>query len=516
MLLLLKISIILLFSNFKTLKSANILAFSQIAAYSNYLFNHVIFKEFAVRGHNLTIFATYPSDYSQFPNVIQHHFNESIKIRQKYMNIIEYKQKSMSAYKIGIYDRDWIFEAIKSEIEHPEMQKILNNYENYQFDLIIGEFSFLTFGVLAEIFNCPIIITSSVEPFSAAHVVMGNFIDAAHYPISYLPYLYRNLTLSQRIESLFVHLYSFALFVFYYGIENEKIYEKYFPIKNIDHYKIYQERAALMIMNTNFAFGHIRPLMPNTIQVGFLHVEPPKKIQDEKLLTFLDNSKTGVIVMNFGSLSDTKKIKNSTIEKFLKVFNQTKFDVIIKLHKIDQEIPKNVLISDWLPLADVLAHSKVKIFIFHGGLFSAYEAIDREIPMIIFPFAYDQGSNARMLVHNEVAIELDFNTFTENELLEAIHEINLNDYKENVKKLKKRVYNQPISNKNLLIWHVEKILRNKDDLKIITNDMSSVFLRHITDIYIFCLLLIIFVRKIVKILLNIFYKYKNLIKTMKY
>ncbi|KAG5679814.1 hypothetical protein PVAND_009352 [Polypedilum vanderplanki] len=492
------VHLIILFTILRIVKSANILAVSHTPFYSHQLFSHAIFKELAARGHNLTIFTTHPSDYSQFPNVIQHHFNESVKIKQKYMNIIEYKQKSMNAYKTMMHDRNWLGEALEAEVKHPEMQKLIKNKENYKFDVIILEFLIQYFAILAEIFNCPIIVASAIEPTAYIHGTMGNDVNYAHYPNIFLPYLHRHLTFSQRINSLSYLIYNLFLFKFYLMPKYRKIHEKYFSNIDKDFEEAFDERAVLMLVNTNVAFGHIRPLMPNTIQVGFLHVEPPKQIQNEKLLTFLDNSKNGVIVMNFGSLSDTKKIRNSTIEKFLKVFNQTKFDVIIKLHKIDQKIPKNVFISDWLPLADVLAHPKVKVFIFHGGLFSAYEAIDREIPMIIFPFAYDQGSNARMLVHNEVAIELDFNTFTEIELLQAIDEMNLEKYKENVKKFKQQVYDQPISNRNLTIWHIENVINNKNILKVITASRTDIFKSHDFDIIFPTVVLVYIVKKFLK------------------
>ena len=124
------------------------------------------------------------------------------------------------------------------------------------------------------------------------------------------------------------------------------------------------------------------------------------------------------------------------------------------------KLPSNILAVSWLPLADVLSHKNVKLFITHGGINSVYEAIDREVPMIVFPLAYDQPGNAKMMVNKGIARELDLNTFTEDDLINAINEMMTNEeYLENIKTLKRLVYDQPIKPRELAVWHIEHVLR---------------------------------------------------------
>lgn len=68
-------------------------------------------------------------------------------------------------------------------------------------------------------------------------------------------------------------------------------------------------------------------------------------------------------------------------------------------------------------------HSKVKLFISHGGISGVYEAVDGGVPVLGFPLFYDQARNIDNLVNSRMAIALDLMTVTEETLLNAISEI---------------------------------------------------------------------------------------------
>jgi len=68
-------------------------------------------------------------------------------------------------------------------------------------------------------------------------------------------------------------------------------------------------------------------------------------------------------------------------------------------------------------------HPNVKLFIGHGGLCGVYEAIDAGVPVIGFPFIYDQFRNIDNLVNAGMAVSMDLSSLTKNKFLLAIQEL---------------------------------------------------------------------------------------------
>lgn len=68
-------------------------------------------------------------------------------------------------------------------------------------------------------------------------------------------------------------------------------------------------------------------------------------------------------------------------------------------------------------------HPKVKLFISHGGISGVYEAVDAGVPVLGFPFFYDQPRNIDNLVNNGMAISMDLLSVTKDGLLNNILEL---------------------------------------------------------------------------------------------
>ncbi|XP_070503841.1 UDP-glycosyltransferase UGT5-like [Chironomus tepperi] len=452
-------------SFFAAVQSANILGIFPYPYFSHQKFHHAIMKVLIEQGHNVTIFTTHPQDYSDNPNVTQHIFAETVQIHLKYTDMLMYKQKKLHWSQILMqYEIRAFYESSIKEMEHPEMQKLIHNSSDYKFDLIISECIMCPFLLLAEVFDCPIALVASSDAPAMIHGMFGNDVNPLKYSESLaLPYVHGQMSIFEQLNSLIFQTFYEFIFNFAFFYYNGKLNIQHFGHLGWKTVKSPTDRLALLLTNTNQAFGHIRPLMPSTVQVGYLHVEKPKEIADEELRNFLDSSENGVIVMALGSRADPKSLGIDNVKKFMSAFNQTSMNVIWKLHEIDDglEVPHNVEIVSWLPLADVLAHPNVKLLIFHGGLLTSYEAIDRAVPMIVFPLAYDQFMNARLMARNGIAMEMDLNDFDGLRLGSAIQEMTKAEYLKNIEKMRRFAYNQPISSKELTIWHVENAVRNR-------------------------------------------------------
>lgn len=85
--------------------------------------------------------------------------------------------------------------------------------------------------------------------------------------------------------------------------------------------------------------------------------------------------------------------------------------------------PENVLMLDWLPQTDILAHSNVVLFIAHGDRISNEEAIKYGVPLLVIPFYGDQHRNAYHIERVGYGKILHFNEITHESLYNILAEM---------------------------------------------------------------------------------------------
>ena len=168
------------------------------------------------------------------------------------------------------------------------------------------------------------------------------------------------------------------------------------------------------------------------------------------------------------------------------------YRVIWRLKNTDGlEIPDNVMIAQWLPQNDLLAHPSVKLFITHSGNNGQYEAVYHGVPMIGFPLGGDQVYNAKRLDHRGFGLSMDLYDFTADQLLDNIHKV-LGDrsYKEHVMKASEVFRSQvqtPVERATFWIEHVCRF--GGDHLRSAGNDLP-LYSYLMFDILAFCLVVL--------------------------
>jgi glucuronosyltransferase len=444
-----------------TVNCANILGIFPTPSISHQVVFHALIKELAKRGHQLTILTPDLIKVDN-QNVTQVDLHDSYEVMRRKFNFVDFKDKKSTEHDLLVLFYDLMLDFFDLQLSHPEVKKLMNYENNKKFDLVILEhLNYLPFLAFAEIYDCPVIGITSLEAMFVVHKFFGNEHNPAIHSEFFFAYEHGKLSFIERLKSLVYYLrVKFITEPKHMTILNNVV-KKHFPniTKSVESMK---ERIQLLITNTNPAMGFIRPLLPNTIQLGFMHIEPPKSLPAGELKTFLDNSKNGVIYMSLGSNVQSKDLSPEILQTFLKVFGSLSFDVLWKFEADNlPDKPSNVMISKWLPQSDLLAHPKIKLFITQGGQQSMEEAIDRTIPMIDIPFLADQDSNAKRLVERGVGYHLELHSLTEPKLLKAINEMLKPKYKENIKKLRELVYDQPITSRERAVWWTEFVIRHK-------------------------------------------------------
>ena len=256
-------------------------------------------------------------------------------------------------------------------------------------------------------------------------------------------------------------------------------------------------KSVLWFTITDGIIDYPRPMMPNMVSIAGLTVKRSTGKLSTDIKNFIDGAKKGVILVTFGSIVST--IPRDVVEKFASAFRQLDgYRVIWRLNNIDNvKLPDNIMIAQWLPQGDILAHPSVKLFVTHCGTNGQYEAVYHGVPMIGFPVFLDQFYNAKRLVHKGFGLSMNIHDFTAGQLLDNIHKI-LEDksYKERVTKASEIFRSQaqsPIKRATFWIEHVCRF--GGDHLRSAGNDLPlySYLMLDVLAFFITAFLFIIYV-----------------------
>ena len=112
---------------------------------------------------------------------------------------------------------------------------------------------------------------------------------------------------------------------------------------------------------------------PNVIEIGGVNVQEAKPLP-ANLQQYLDKASNGAVLVSFGSLLLPSQMEPEQLEMVLDTFRSLPQYSFIWRCDIDiDNMPKNVLTSNWLPQQDILAHPNLRVFVTHGGIGSLSE-----------------------------------------------------------------------------------------------------------------------------------------------
>lgn len=332
--------------------------------YSHQAVFRSITEKLVERGHKITVMTSHPSEFEKSnENVTLIDVSSSIELFNNQIKEMTLNKTGNSFMDMFHAMADCEAEVVRHQLESPGMQKLLKN-KNQKFDLLFIETGgFAPFFAFSERFKIPVVAITSADAFAVSHEIMGNVINPVAHPERILPFTIAK-TFKQRIISILICL---AL-KFVVVPRSEKNYlpmlREYFPEVKKSVKEVVQN-IDMLFVNAHPVLGFIRPILPNTIQLGFLHIKPPKPLPED-LLEILDNSKHGVIFMSFGTVVFTELFEKN-LEAFVEAFEDLPYDVMWKLEADRlKEVPKNVHLRSFFPQSDLLAHQNVKLVITHG------------------------------------------------------------------------------------------------------------------------------------------------------
>ncbi|XP_029729225.1 UDP-glucosyltransferase 2 isoform X1 [Aedes albopictus] len=441
-------------------EGARILAIFPSPAKSHQIVFQALIKGLLERGHSMVVMTPDPFETDN-PNITQINWNYAHKIMEENFDVAKLRQQNCNSLDIATGLLKVSEQFIKAEIAHPEVQALIRNANEEHFDVLIVEYFQMTpFFAFAELFDVPMIGVTSIDSISMAHQVIGNVMNVVAHQEMYHKFS-TNPDFFQRIEAVVANLILDYYLMPREFVKYDRIIEQNFG-SNMSKSMDLMHRIDFLMTNVDPTMGFIRPIVPQAIQLGFLHVKPPKPLPQE-LQQYLDASRHGVIYFSLGTLIRSDSINQKNLKIFVDTFKSLKYDI---LWKCDSEVnlndTRNIKISKWFPQQDVLAHPNVKLFVTQGGQQSMEEAVDRQVPMVVIPFNFDQFGNGDKIVERGIGKSIWMENLSTDSLLSAIVEVIGNKkYKRNIERLSKLVRDQPMQPLDKAIWWTEYIIRNK-------------------------------------------------------
>lgn len=335
--------------------SYEILVIFPTGAYSHQQPQQAISRALADKGHHLTVISPNKFEPSH-PNITE----IDISFTYDYAKLFDLSDEISEMEILNIVSKYFTLTG-EHILSHEPVKNLLARKNNEKFDAVLVEFLFHTPLFMAKhIFNATLIGFSTLELSPSMHSVMGNVVHPVLHPSFF--FLQKNHGFIDRIKMTYKGL--FYHFWMNYNLlpENDKLIQKHFPDFDFTS-KDLLNSVDFAIEGVTPVLGNVRPLTPNTIQIGFLHIKDPKPLPLD-LEKYLNQSRNGVIYVSFGSTVKSSMLQSHLKQIFIETFKGLEYDILWKYEDdtLDNK-PNNVKIQKWLPQSDLLGKLNDQKFI---------------------------------------------------------------------------------------------------------------------------------------------------------
>ncbi|XP_075220411.1 UDP-glycosyltransferase UGT5-like isoform X2 [Lycorma delicatula] len=418
----------------------------------------------AKKGHNLTVITPNPSK-----EPIKNHRDIDISYgykewqRVQAMNHISLQVRISPSKIIGdMYNFINFFTSLV--FDSPDVQELIKELNGTKIDLILYESLYYSslLGFKEITGDPPVVGLLTLHSFMLSDLPQGNPVFPSYVPSVYSSSCDR-MTFWERLNNLYLTVYSHYVTEYCIKPLQENYLRKYFG--NVKHTAEELEyNKSLLIVSADFATGYPRPIQPNTVYVGPMHIVKPKPLPLD-LQKWMDEAEDGIMYFSLGSNMKGTSVPHEKKIAFIEAFKKFPRTRIIWKWESDVELPgkpENVLSRKWLPQQSILAHPKLKLFISQAGVQSFEEATFYGIPILAIPLFGDQDFHARKIVESGAGLSLEFEDITFKNVYDKLKALLTNpSYKENMMRLSSITKDKPMSAVDTAVWWVEYVLRHK-------------------------------------------------------
>ncbi|XP_065217122.1 UDP-glycosyltransferase UGT4-like [Planococcus citri] len=423
-----------------------------------------LFVALARRGHNVTVVSYFPPDHLV---ANYHHLQVGPDFEMKNMPADTLKKQTRLENYVYLHS---IVQNFSIDMANePHTRNLLRENNGEKFDLIMAEvYHFDTFFALGARFNAPI-IGISFQPLQPVYNwILKNPWSFSHVPHLYLPYSDRMNFMQRFINTVFG-----CFTILYYNIVSLSMYQNQIellmksatsdderigilPMPNIEQVT---KNLSLILVESHFSAGYVRPYLPNVVEVAGIHI-PSEKNLPKDIEDFIVEA-DGFVFISLGTLIDPKSISHLSA-KFIQILEKLPYRILWKWDPtLLSKTPDNFLVKQWLPQADLLRHPKCKLFISHGGYHSIVETINGGVPILCLPFFTDQYHNAKIIEELGIGIQSNAESSLEDLIANINQLLTEPKYREKAKEQSIIFKDRPIQPLDLAVYWTEYVIRHR-------------------------------------------------------
>ncbi|CAH0561448.1 unnamed protein product [Brassicogethes aeneus] len=448
-----------------------------------------LMKELADRGHYVTVLSHYklkvPIDrYTDIDLVGE------VTPMKEVVDMQEIADNKFSSFREAILLGEMANISCETSLKMPGVQDLIRKKKQHNFDIIVSEFfnsdCHIGFHLL---FQAPLIgITSStLMPWTSKRV--ANPSNPSYIPNNLMRYS-DVMTFGDRVLNTIAYIWHQFYFDVFINANDQRLINSYFN-RRMPSIKEGIYNVSLVLTNTHFSLNLPRPLVPNVVEIGGIHIGKAKKVP-KNIEKWIDGSSDGVIYFSLGSMIKGHTFPTDKRKEFLKAFGKLSQTVLWKWENETMEgKPDNVMIQKWMPQFDILCHPNVKAFISHGGLLGVTEAVHCGVPVIVMPQFGDQFTNAKALESVGGGVILHLSEATEESISKALKKVLSSKFRQQAKELSERFRDRPMSPMDTAIYWVEYVARHKGAPHMRTAAVNMPFYQYyLLDVISFLILIV--------------------------
>lgn len=350
--------------------SSRILAIFPHPGKSHWAFFRPVVEELVARGHHVTLLSYFPltphlQNASHRMHVDEYTFPDEGQVLTNTFRMEPdytpsfYRHAFISVHELTAWGR----EACHLMLNNPKIDQILE--AGTKFDLLLTELfhTDCALGLAHRLNNTPLVGLSSCVLMPWHYDRMG-LPDTPSYIPSEMMGLPEKMTFVERIANFAItHAVKLMYTPYQVWPDNEMLRRKFGP--SFPDVRLLSRNTSLILVNQHYAIHGARPLPPNVIEVGGLHLatRSSAKPLDRDLQALLDSSRHGVIVMSFGSVVALDSLPPQKTQILMNVFRRLSQTVLIKWEEGQELVgkPDNVHPMAWLPQKEILSKKGIQL-----------------------------------------------------------------------------------------------------------------------------------------------------------